>query len=111
MIVDNQSAESSSPKKRVVGRPFTKGDPRIRPSHKGGRPRDEFRAMLREAASSDTVLAGLQLILKDPSHPQFLKALEFAAERGYGKEVQPMEGGLTLTVVRRDESGLGDRGI
>jgi hypothetical protein len=53
---------------------------------------------------------GLRAILSDPSHPQFLKALEFATERGYGKEVQPMEGDLKLTVVRRDESGLGGRG-
>lgn len=67
--------------------------------------------MLREAVSSDVVLAGLQSILRDPSHPQFLKALEFATERGYGKETQPMEGDVKLTVVRRDESGLGDRGL
>lgn len=98
----------------MVGRPITGADdPRRGRGPKkghGGRPRDEFRAALREAVSADAVLEALERILRDPDHPAFLRAVEFAAERGYGKEASPVEGGLTLTVVRRDESGLGDRG-
>lgn len=69
----------------------------------GGRPKDEWKAMLREMASSDQTLAGVRSILQDPTHPQYLKALEFAAERGYGKEAQTVEGDMRLTVVMRDE--------
>lgn len=73
--------------------------------HNGGRPKDEWKAKLRELASSDTVLEGLQSILSDKTHPQYLKALEFAAERGYGKEVTPVEqsGSMALNVVIRSE--------
>lgn len=92
-----------------------KGDPRIRPGKgpkpgTGGRPRDEFKALLRELASRPETVAGLDAILSDPAHPQYLRALEFVTERGYGKEAQAIEGGLTLNVVRRDESSLGGRG-
>lgn len=72
-------------------------------NHGGGRPKDEWKAMLREMASSDQTLAGIRSILQDPTHPQYLKALEFAAERGYGKEAQTVEGDMRLTVVMRDE--------
>lgn len=66
--------------------------------------------MLRELASRPETISGLDAILSDPSHPQYLRALEFVTERGYGKEPQGIEGGLSLTVVRRDESSLGGRG-
>lgn len=94
--------------------PFKRGpDPRRGKGPKpgtGGRPRDEFRALLRELASRPETVAGLDAILSDPGHPQYLRALEFVTERGYGKEPQAIEGGLSLTVVRRDETSLGDRG-
>lgn len=95
--------------KRVVGRPFQKGgDPRIARGHgKGGRPKDEWKAALRELASADEVLDAVRAILQDHSHPQFLRALEYASERGYGKEAQGVEGDVRLTIVRRDESGSG----
>jgi len=35
-------------------------------------------------------------ILKDPNHPHFMKALEFAATRGYGKETDRIEGRVNL---------------
>lgn len=86
---------------------FKKGpDPRRNVTIPGpGRPKDEWKAMLRDMASSDTVLNGLRSILDDPTHPQYLKALEFAAERGYGKEVTPVEqsGSMALQVVIRSE--------
>lgn len=69
----------------------------------GGRPKDEWKAKLRELASSDSAIAGLTAIINDPTHPHYLKALEFAAERGYGKEAQTVEGDMRLTVVLRDE--------
>ena len=46
----------------------------------------------------------IETILRDPAHPAFGKVLQWADERGWGKEAQAVEGGLTLTVVRRDES-------
>jgi ABC-type phosphate transport system auxiliary subunit len=78
----------------LTGNPGNKG---------GGRTRDEFKAKMRELAGSDEAVHGLQSILRDPTHPQYLKALEFAAERGYGKEAQTVEGDMRLTVVLRDE--------
>lgn len=89
-----------------------KGDPRIRPGRgpapgTGGRPRDDFRALLRELASRPETVAGLDAILQDPAHPQYLRALEFVCERGYGKEAQTIEGDMRLTVIRRDESASG----
>lgn len=97
--------------RKTIGRPFKKGgDPRQgrgpRPGT-GGRPRDEWKAALRELVSSDAALERLGAILADPTHPQFLRAMEFAAERGFGKEAQALEGELRLTVIRRDESASG----
>lgn len=100
-----ESSDKSS--KPVRGRPFVKGDPRIRPGRNGGRPKDEWKAALRALASADEVLDAVAAILSDPSHPQFLRALEYASERGYGKEAQGVEGDVRLTIVRRDESGSG----
>lgn len=97
--------------RKTVGKPFQKGgDPRQgrgpRPGT-GGRPRDEWKAALRDLVSSDDAIARLAAILSDPAHPQFLRAMEFAAERGYGKEAQALEGDVRLTVIRRDESASG----
>lgn len=56
-----------------------------------GRPPDEFRAACAKLAD-DTLRRGyVEGILKDPSHPQFMRALEWAADRGYGKTPQAVE--------------------
>ena len=106
-IVDKSSAKPRKPGQ------FVPGDPRIQRGRgpapgTGGRPRDEFRALMRELVSRPETVTGLEAILSNPDHPAYLRALEFAAERGYGKESNEVAGGLTLTVVRRDESGLPD---
>lgn len=80
-----------------VGNPGNKG---------GGRPRDEWKAALASMASSDEVMKHLRAVLSlGPEHPFFGKALEFAAERGYGKEATPIEhdGSVTLDVRIRAE--------
>lgn len=68
-----------------------------------GRPPDEFKRLLRQLASRDETLAALRQILDDPSHPSYVKALAFAAERGYGKETQPIDAAVRLTLTRASE--------
>lgn len=49
----------------------------------------------------------IESILDDPKHPQFMKALEFAADRGYGRVEQPQtHTGSVEIIVRRDEPTL-----
>jgi hypothetical protein len=69
-----------------------------------GRPRDEWKAWLRQLVDSDETRHAIAAILCDPSHPAFPRTLQWADERGYGKETQALDGTLTLTVVRRDET-------
>lgn len=98
------------PSKR--GRGPKKGAP------KAGRPPDEFKAMLAELASREATLDAVRRILEDPSHPQFLRAMEFATERGYGKVAQavehtgaagaPLEVLVTRRLIRPDEDARGD---
>ena len=93
-----------SAKPRGPGRPFQKGgDPRSgRGPAKGapnaGRPPDEFKAMLAGLASWDVTLGSIAAILGDPSHPHFVKALEYVSDRGYTPN--PTTGELTVRLVR-----------
>lgn len=73
-----------------------------------GRPRDEWKQWLRSLVDSDATRNAIEAILSDPTHPAFARVLHWADERGYGKEALPLEGGMTLTVVRRHE-GINDR--
>ena len=70
-----------------------------------GRPRDEWKAELAAIASDDAVVQMIRAVANDPSHPNWKFAVEFAAERGYGKEATPVEqsGSLALNVVIRSE--------
>jgi hypothetical protein len=88
-----------NPEMRGNGRGPAKGAPNA------GRPRDEWKAWLRSLVDSPLTRASIEQVLQDPSHPAFPRVLTWADERGWGKETQGVEGGLTLTVVRRDESG------
>ena len=54
-----------------------------------GRPADEFKAKMRELASSEATLTYLQRCIEGKEGPKAAaSALAFAAERGYGKEAQ-----------------------
>jgi len=57
-----------------------------------GRPPDEFRAAMRELASRDEALAKVREVLNTPDHPHWLGAYRFAAEHGYGKPAQTIQG-------------------
>lgn len=71
----------------------------------GGRPKDEFKARMRELASGAEAEAALLTILKDSQHPHYMKALAFAAEHGYGKATDHVEmtgaGGAPLAMTVR----------
>lgn len=73
-----------------------------------GRPRDEWKAWLRSLVDSATTRASIEQILTDPKHPAFSRVLQWADERGFGKETTPIEATVTeLVVIRRDESAQG----
>lgn len=90
-----KSARNSAP-----GKPFRKGrDPRRgRGPEKGapnaGRPPDAFKEMCRKLASSDDVEGELTSILKKrrgkgaKRDPEFMAALKWTSENGYGKPSQ-----------------------
>ena len=69
----------------------------------GGRPPDEFKRRMREIASNDDALDFLRACANGEFGAQFaIKAQEYAAERGYGKEIQEIKG-QHLLVVRSVE--------
>lgn len=79
-----------------VGNPGNKG---------GGRTKDEFKARMRELASSDAALDFLGAALRGEHGPKaHASAMAFAAEHGYGKATETVEmtgaagGPLELTV-------------
>lgn len=47
--------------------------------------------MCQSLASNDAVLTQVEKILKDPDHPQFMRALQWAADRGYGKAPESVD--------------------
>ena len=57
----------------------------------GGRPPDEFKARMRELASLAEQQGYVEAVLKDPTHPHWMRALEYVTERGYGKAPQTVE--------------------
>lgn len=72
----------------------------------GGRPPDEFKAAMREIASSAEALGFLKRCADGEFGEQFaVKAQQYAAERGYGKEAQVIAGDKDrpLEVVIRSE--------
>lgn len=74
----------------------------------GGRPRDEWKAWLRSLVDSPLTRTSIEMILQDPTHPAFPRVLSWADERGYGKEVTPIDATVSqLVVIRRDESAQG----
>lgn len=63
------------------------------PGNKGGtgRPPDAFKELCRELATGEKTVAQLRLILQSKKDPQFMQALRWASEHGYGKPAQPLE--------------------
>ena len=98
---DTTAARTNLPRK-LRGKPFQVGhDPR-RNLTAGGRPADNFVAAMRALAGAAEVLAALRAILADHRHEHFIKALTFAADRGYGRPTQPIDvtsNGRTLADV------------
>lgn len=98
------AAKKKSARKSAPGRPFRKGsDPRQgRGPKKGapnaGRPRDDFKELCRQLASREKTVEQVAKILADPDHPQFMRALAWATENGYGKAEQSVELNGTLSV-------------
>lgn len=71
-----------------------------------GRPRDEWKAWLRSLVDSARTRDAIAAVLEDPTHPAFSRVLQWADERGWGKEVTPVDATVSqLVVIRRDESG------
>lgn len=73
------------------------------PGNKGsnGRPPDAFRQLCRELASGEKTIESVIKILDNPDHPQFVAALRWATEHGYGKPAQTLEhsGHVTLEQI------------
>lgn len=55
------------------------------PGNKGGRPPDAWKALCRELASREEMLAQARAVLGDREHPAWLGAWRFVAEQAYGK--------------------------
>lgn len=60
-----------------------------------GRPPDKFKELCRELATGEKTVAQIRLILKNKKDPQFMAALRWASEHGYGKPAQPVDLGVT----------------
>ena len=56
-----------------------------------GRPPDAFRELCRQLASGETTVGEIRAVLKDRTHPQFMAALKWATEHGYGKPTEHVE--------------------
>lgn len=82
-----------------------KGNDQKRPGP--GVPPEAFRTRMQLIASRTKTAKNLEKILDDADHSQFMKALEFAADRGYGKVPQavtgPEGGPLTIKIIRDAE--------
>jgi hypothetical protein len=97
-----QNSDETTPKK-VIGRPFEKGDPRI---NRGGRPKgspvtDMLRRLFEE--QPETIYSTMLGVFTGKSAVAKVMLLEKAAERLEGKVVQPVEGDINLNL------GISDR--
>jgi hypothetical protein len=71
---------------------------------------DEWRAALQRLLDAPGVLAEIEAVLLDRSHPQWARALEFASDRAYGRPSQQVEHQGTFTLQHvvtysEDDSG------
>jgi hypothetical protein len=51
----------------------------------------EFKERCQSLASRENTMQAVTAILNDPTHTQFMAALKWATEQGYGKPSQPVE--------------------
>lgn len=97
-------SSKKSAKKSAPGRPFQPGTDQRRgngPSKgapNAGRPPDKFKELCRELASGQKTIEAVEAILEDQSHSQFMAALKWASEHGYGRPSQPLEHSGTITI-------------
>ena len=105
MISTDGNAQNcdETPKKKVIGRPFEPGDPRI---NRGGRPKgspvtDMLRRLFEE--QPETIYGTMLGVFTGKSAVAKVMLLEKAAERLEGKVVQPVEGDINLNL------GISDR--
>ncbi len=72
-----------------------------------GRPPDAFREMCRRLGSRESTIEAVEEILDDHDHPQFMSALKWVTEYGYGKAVQPIikdeQQEMIITIVRDEQ--------
>ncbi|CAN5706118.1 hypothetical protein BH23GEM1_BH23GEM1_00550 [soil metagenome] len=63
------------------------------PGHRGGtgRPPSAFTELCRQMASGERTVNQIERILQSHSDPQFMAALRWASEHGYGKPAQAVE--------------------
>lgn len=63
-----------------------------------GRPPDKFKELCRELATGQKTIEAVEAILEDQDHSQFMAALKWASEHGYGRPSQPLEHSGTITI-------------
>lgn len=87
-------AAKKSARKSATGRPFKKGGdarqgrgPKKGAPNAGRRP-DDFKALCASLATREATLDAVTGILANPDHPQFMAALKWASENGYGRPAQ-----------------------
>lgn len=70
-------------------------------THRGGsgRPPEEFKAALAAIADNAVKKGYVEQILTDPEHQHFMRALEWATERGYGKVETKIDAKVSLAGV------------
>ncbi len=69
-----------------------------------GRPPDTFKMRMATLIERAKVANNIEKILSDPDHSSFMKALEFAADRAYGKATdnKQLSGEVVVRIVRDD---------
>lgn len=89
-----------------------KGKLRIGGTNKGGpgRPPDAFKELCRQLASGEKTVVSVRAILEDETHPQFVAALKWATEHGYGKPKESIEHSGEVT-MKHQVWKLGDREV
>ncbi len=75
------------------------GNPQNKTKAGPGRLPDTFKNRMATLAARAKTAKNVEKILDDDKHPQFMKALEFAADRGFGKAPQPIVGDPTAPLV------------
>lgn len=69
-----------------------------------GRPPDTFKMRMATLVERANTVGNIEQILDNPQHPSFMKALEFATDRAYGKPTdnKQLSGEVVVRVIRDD---------